>query len=398
MKTLNFILFYFAAIQISTAQCTVTGDLNFTTQAALDAWTPPCTQITVEGFVNVQGTGITDISKLSNIIQVNGFLQLRSLSLTSINAIQNITSVGDSFVLRDCDNLTALPTLNIASIGNNIDIRNNDVLTSISGFSNLTSLTEALYVRDNPVLTSLNGLQNISAPGGQIYIFNNAQLNNISALNYGPLNERLDIVNNVNLQNINGLSNITSITNGNLLLQGNTALSDISGLSNLTAINNGSLSIIDCPSLTNLNSLNNLTTVDLNIVITGNTTLNNFCGISGLIASTTYDNYTVSGNAYNPTVSNFPANCSSSLSTDSFDLTTDFKVYPTLVENELFINTDQSDINKITFYNTIGNEIKSISAKNTKELKINLSDFSSGIYFVKIDAANQSVTKKIIKK
>jgi Secretion system C-terminal sorting domain len=383
------------------AQCTITGDLNFTTQTQIDAWVPPCSQITVTGFVNVQGSTITDISKLANIFQIGSYLQLRTISasVTSISALSNITSVGGALVIRDCDGLT-----------------------SIAPLAGITSLGGAITVRDNLNLTSLTGLGNfVPTPGGNITIFNNTALTDISAINYGPINGFLDITtnpaltslgtlssitstagylkiaSNATLTNIDGLSGLTSVA-GNVEISGNNALTSISGLAGLTSAT-GSLLVRTNPLLPNLTGLDNLTSLGTSAIleVTGNTILRNFCGLNALVASGNFTTYTVSGNGYNPLVSNFPSDCQDpALSTANFD---DNKVsfYPNpITGNQLTLQTKSTG--EYTMYNGTGQLVKK-GQLSDGENSINVSTLNSGIYLISINNDNGGTsTIKVIKK
>ena len=353
------------------AQCTITGDLNFTTQAELDAWTPPCSNVTVTGFLNIQGSGITDISKLQNIVQVNSFLQLRSIDVTSLSDISNITTVGDSFVLRDCDNLASIAALNITSIGNDITIRDNDILTS------------------------LNGLENSGAPGRAITIYNNNNLTNINALNYGNLNGTLQISTNPSLASLGTLSSITSSA-GNIEILNNTALTDISGLSGLTNLTGG-LFIRDNVSLANLSGLDNLTDVVGGLDVQDNTALKNLCGLNAIVASTNYASYVVTGNGYNPVETDFPANCEDpTLSTENFEIL-NVSFYPNPITGNQITLKIQNE-GKFSICNIIGKVIQEGELTRGDNI-INVSQLHSGLFIIKInDNLGASKSIKVLKK
>jgi hypothetical protein len=79
------------------------------------------------------------------------------------------------------------------------------------------------------------------------------------------------------------------------------------------------------------------------------------------------------------------------------------KVYPNPVLNELKIEngstsspTGKLKVDNIAVHDVLGNLIKSIS-KPQANISLNVSDLSSGIYFLKIDCGNAFITKKFIK-
>ncbi|QVY65542.1 endonuclease [Polaribacter sp. Q13] len=71
-----------------------------------------------------------------------------------------------------------------------------------------------------------------------------------------------------------------------------------------------------------------------------------------------------------------------------------FKMYPNPVENNIYFNTTKHI--KINIYNALGKLVKSSDITNTKN-DLDVSNLSSGIYLVKINNGDQSITKKMIK-
>jgi len=379
------------------AQCTITGDLNFLSQTDLNNWAPPCSQITVTGFVNVQGSTITDISKLENIVQIGSYLQLRTIaaSVTSFAPLANIKSIGGALVIRDCDGLT-----------------------SIAPLGGLTSLGGAITIRDNLNLTSLSGLGNfVPTPGGNITIFNNTALTDISVINYGPVNGFLDITtnpaltslgtlssitstagylkiaSNAALTTIDGLSGLKSVT-GNVEISGNNSLSSISGLAGLTSAT-GSLLVRTNPLLTNLTGLDNLASVGAVLEVTNNLALRNLCGVTALVASNTFTSYVVTGNGYNPLVGDFPAACEDpTLSTANFK-SFDFLYYPNPVnQGEFYISTPANGVKSVQIFDVVGKQVYSKRIEANEKVKT--SNLGTGVYFLKVEENGKVATSKLI--
>lgn len=77
----------------------------------------------------------------------------------------------------------------------------------------------------------------------------------------------------------------------------------------------------------------------------------------------------------------------------------DIKIYPVPADNNFTIETKKR-ISNISIYNSMGEIIKKLNCNNTqlKEniLSISTSDFDIGIYFIKIENPDYSLTKKII--
>lgn len=84
----------------------------------------------------------------------------------------------------------------------------------------------------------------------------------------------------------------------------------------------------------------------------------------------------------------------SQLHSPNFDLQQTI-VYPNLVDSELFVDSPNNVINKIEIFNAIGQTVKIINAGFDV---INMSDFASGIYLVKLYSGDKTISKKIIKK
>ena len=71
----------------------------------------------------------------------------------------------------------------------------------------------------------------------------------------------------------------------------------------------------------------------------------------------------------------------------------DVKIYPNPTEGKFFVQAD--DIKDISVYNLVGQEIMSSVVENDN-CTIDLSNFDEGIYFVKINTSNNSLTKRLI--
>jgi len=70
----------------------------------------------------------------------------------------------------------------------------------------------------------------------------------------------------------------------------------------------------------------------------------------------------------------------------------DLLVYPNPAQNRITIRTRNS-IDRIEFYNYLGNKIEDFQCSN----QLDISKYSSGMYFLKVYSKNSSTTKKIIK-
>src|SRR6185503_2036281 len=105
----------------------------------------------------------------------------------------------------------------------------------------------------------------------------------VDAFNYTSVTGNLTIEESVpgNIVNLNGLSELTAVGKS-LNIPGNSALNDLNGLSNLTSIE-GEL-FISGSALTDINGLNSLTKIGGNLYLKINAVLVNISGLNGLIS------------------------------------------------------------------------------------------------------------------
>ena len=83
----------------------------------------------------------------------------------------------------------------------------------------------------------------------------------------------------------------------------------------------------------------------------------------------------------------------SQLNTNSFNLY-QIEVYPNPAESKLFIDSRNNLVDKIEIFNSLGETVKII---NDGFEVINISDFASGIYLMKVYSEDKTVSKKFIK-
>jgi len=88
------------------------------------------------------------------------------------------------------------------------------------------------------------------------------------------------------------------------------------------------------------------------------------------------------------------------LSTDDFSIASDFKVYPKPANEQItLLNQNGSTIKELTIVNVNGSIVKRVAVANqNREQTINISDLSTGIYFMSIQTDSLIKNIKIIKK
>ncbi|MCE7924147.1 MAG: T9SS C-terminal target domain-containing protein [Haliscomenobacteraceae bacterium CHB4] len=131
------------------------------------------------------------------------------------------------------------------------------------------------------VLRSGIGVYAQDCPGAPLTLSTQAQVDNFPNNFPGCTEVGVTItISGNNITNLNGLSQIESITKS-LLIINNPALTSLTGLSNLSNIG-VELTIENCDALANLNGLENLPFIGGTLTITGNAVLNSLSALSGL--------------------------------------------------------------------------------------------------------------------
>ncbi len=186
-------LIIFIAAKLNGQSCLPNG-IVFTSQYAIDNFSityPDCTQIT--GDVIINGSSITNLNGLSQLISINGNVDIvANPLLNNLNGLSNLSSIGGYF-----------------------DINSNSSLSSISGLSSLTSVGFYFSIFNNPDLLTLNGIENLTYVGSTFVIQENELLTDISAISsIINLVSTLSIRNNSNLANCNAEAVCNLIANG----------------------------------------------------------------------------------------------------------------------------------------------------------------------------------------
>ena len=117
---------------------TYTGNLMFTTQAEVDAFSQ-CYAI-IDGSVTVQGAGIFDLSNLTNFEEITGNLTVQYSGLTSMTGLGNLVDVGGTLTVYFNSSLTTLDGFDaLGSVGNNLMVYYNFSLTDGCAIYNLVN-------------------------------------------------------------------------------------------------------------------------------------------------------------------------------------------------------------------------------------------------------------------
>ena len=110
-----------------------------------------------------------------------------------------------------------------------------------------------------------------------------------------------------------------------------------------------------------------------------------------------YEAATSCENNHDAEVEDYSLNIMSSLSIEENVINT-LTIFPNPVTDKLTIKTSDSNLpDSYKIYNTLGQVVKQQFITNNSDLTINTSNFSDGIYFIKIFKESYSTTLQFIK-
>jgi len=418
---LLFTLTLLGSITLTSQPCLTEG-ITFSIQAQIDNFQtihPNCTEI--EGFVSIGYSQITNLNGLSVLTSIGDSLYINAPHLNSIEGFGNITLIGGSIWIVNCDSLTSLSGLeNITSIEGDLfigeysspyQIWGNPSLTSLMALNNVTSINGDLMIAGNDAMYNLSGLDNLTSIGGDLIINGNDALNSISQLeNLTYINGNLKIGDymlynhggNKSLVNLTGLDNLDFIT-GNLEISCNYVLTSLTGLENIAWIG-GDLSIDMNHALTSLAGLDNINESSITSLHIGKNDNLAYCHILSVC------NYIAAPGGTIEIHVNAPG-CNSqeeveeaceTVTIDEVSITGILTASPNpfTTSTSIAFTTTQPEKAELKIYNQLGELIEVIQmnaqpGKQTFTWEAN--GLPSGIYFIRVQAGNQLITRKMIK-
>jgi len=428
-KILLLTVFLFVSF-LSFGQCPNTF-IELTSQSDIDNFAvnyPGCTEI-INGF-EVRGQDITNLNGLIQLESstISSFITIVDTGISNFSGLENLHSIGrkiEVFENPDLINFNGLEQLQ--SIQSDLFVAGNASLTSFEGLSSLISVGGKLHIDSNPLLEDFNGMSNLSSLGVEsgnpvgnrgLDLDGNNALSNFTGLeNLTEINGSVIIKNNSNLQNFIGLENVTEVASA-FIVQNNDAILNLQGFNSL--VTTGFALHIDYnDQLLNLVGLEALQKFDGSLSLTNNDNLNSIDALSNAV-DTSVGSYivvennpnlpycaieVVCGNINDPTlfvliednavgcnsISEVKADCILSVSNN--ELTVEIALYPNPVSEKLQIRVTEGTVfEKATVHSILGEELFF-----TSEETVDFSQFTVGIYFVKVTTNRGSVTKKVVK-
>jgi hypothetical protein len=281
-------------------------DGGYETTQALTAFDLPALKLCGR-FTIVNCPGIANLDGFASLENVDGDLVISnanipgvSIKLKTIDGFNKLTAVRFSLALE-----------NAAGSGDRL-VGYDGPLNSIKGFKNLKTVGAALNIGGKN-LTDISGFSNLESVGQDLRIIATGLtgLEGFAKLYSSGLNENrlIYIFDNTKLASLKGLASITNIVG--IAIVRNAGLKDLQGLEKVKSMKNG-ITINGNNKLVNIDGLAEVQGATTGINITENIALTSLCGISKLVkGGGNTGSYTVSANAYNPTVDDIKAgNCS----------------------------------------------------------------------------------------
>lgn len=311
IKTTLSLLIFFLSIS-GFGQCP--SNVTFQNQAQVDAFItmyPNCTAISGNVTIDPSASGpIYNLNGLQNITSIGGSLRItqHSVNIGNLNGLENLTYIGRDIYINDTWISNIFGLQNLAYVGGNIEIVGNHI-SSFSPLNNITHIGGSLklsnddnyasssglmlqvsnipgdleYYLDGNNDTNLNALSSINSIGGNciIGVDNIQDLTGLS--NLTSIGGTLDVSVYSNFVSLNGLDSLTSLGGLNLATVYSTYnLRDISALQNITSLDNGGLYLYNLQNLNNLSGLQNLTSISGDIAIIGCNSLTTINELSGV--------------------------------------------------------------------------------------------------------------------
>jgi len=347
--------------------------ISFQIQSQIDNFStdyPDCTEI--EGDVRIghfmSGTGMNDLSGLSQITTISGDLTIQNTSATNLTGLENLESVGGSISIRSNWDLQTIDALsNLESVGGQyLIIQHNLFLEDMKAFEYTDFQLNYVSITYNNELTDLDGLQGIKSVNGDLAITDNSSLTSLA-----------------------GLDSLKSVSNY-LAISRNAALTEITSL-NIDTI--GELRIVNNDTLTNLEGLNNVNFSSTNYMLILRNDLLSVCNIPSIC------NYIENGG--DARIEDNADGCNSVeevtalclVSNDTVEFDDDISIFPN--PNTGLFNIKGVSKGSYTIHNTAGQLIQ--KGELTNDMFINISSEQSGIYFISMTVNDKFVKRRILK-
>jgi hypothetical protein len=357
------------------------------------------------GIIISRNASLQDVSALSSLDSLNGFLQIVSNPmLSTLEGLGGVKSLRAGLEITDNDGLIRLTELTgLSLIGPGISrdalvINGNRLLKNLKGLDSVTAIPGGVLITGNDSLRNLSGLDAVTLMGGTPYPCCVTQLEG-----------NVRITSNPSLKNVDALSNVTTVYHG-LFIDDNVSLKNLDGLLSLTRIKvlgtnpPAQLEIKNNLVLKNINGLSSLTVMEGNkasVVVTGNTSLAQCCGLYPLLSNglgcdsrPSCATVTISGNGAGCTKEDILANGACGGGTTVAMQQATFYPNPTTGELYFEVADDFVGLYSLSIYDLTNQLIKQQTvSKEDRSLKteINLQSVKKGLYVLKVKRSDGEI-------
>ncbi len=367
----------------------------------------------VGGAIELSSVAVENFTGFDQLEEVGDFNVLNS-ELNSFKGLKNLKNIEKSLFVNNVSRLENLEGLNnLARIGGSLNI-NGPNFINYKGLSRLKTVDGLIvFGRDMDAFTGFTGLESLESITGS----NGLALDKVNILTLQGLDNLQEVSNlfltNTTLQNLESLSNLTSI-GGDVMIKGNSNLVNLEGLNSVISIsgdldfsyvNNllslqgleelrtigGFLSIVYNEKLNDLSDLGNVESISGQLSIFQNQSLSECCIIPSLVEATKSD-VDIAFNA--PACSSLEAivvNCAEEAPDENARTAQDLHAFPNPSENFVQIRVDQPT--SVQLFNTAGYLVK--EQRVEQEDVMDLTTVKAGVYLLK---APGKEVQRIIKK
>lgn len=194
----------------------------------------------IDSKLELNGSGITDLTILSQIEEIKGNLVISNTSLSSLAGLENLHTIGGGLSMIRNNELQSFSGFDgLKSITQYLSISDLDSLDRIDGFENLDSIRSLLIYDSN--IESIDGFSNLRKVQGSFRITECPFLQDISGFdNLEIIGTDLTLTTNAALEQVSGFNKLRIVEE--LVIEENSSLSLLSGFQELESCDEISLS------------------------------------------------------------------------------------------------------------------------------------------------------------